>query len=209
MLIENIDQFINEFNVSRETLDKLEKYVSLLKEWNEKLNLIGTSTLQNIWIRHIVDSAQLLKIIDKKNTIYDFGSGAGLPGIVLSIMGVENVHLVESDGRKVKFLEEAVKISDHKIIIYNQRVESLNIKKANVITARALAPLSKLLDMVIKFANQTDRIIFFKGKNINNEIIEACKFFKFEYDLYQSLTSKDSSIIEIKNLEKNEKKQFL
>ncbi len=199
-LIQDYQDFVNQFEVSRETSDQLEGFVSLLKEWNERLNLIGASTVPDLWMRHVVDSGQLIKYLNKDDVIYDFGSGAGFPGIVLSLLGIEKMHLVESDSRKAKFLQEAAKISDREIIVHNKRIEAINIEKADVITARALAPLDKMLSMICRFSSVTGRIILFKGRNVDQEILQACKKFKFDYDLYPSVVANDSWIIEIKNL---------
>jgi 16S rRNA (guanine527-N7)-methyltransferase len=199
-LIQNYEEFVSQFEVSRETSNKLERFSTLLTKWNQKLNLIGKSTIPDLQMRHIVDSAQLIKYLDAKDLVYDFGSGAGFPGLILSFLGIETVHLVESDSRKVKFLQEAAKISNNEIIIHNKRIEIINIERADVITARALAPLDRMLVMIEKIVPTTSRIILFKGRNINQEILQACKNFKFDYDLYPSITANDSWVIEIKNL---------
>ena len=200
MLIENFEQYVKDYDVSRETLERLEKFVSLLQERNKNLSLVAKSTLPDIWMRHVVDSAQLLKYVSKDSVIYDFGSGAGFPGIILSYLGVEKVHLVESDGRKVEFLKEAAKISNNEIEIHYKRIESLSIDNCDVITARAVAPLVNMLKIIKKVAPIDARILLFKGRNIDQEIIDACKIYKFDYDLYPSIVAKDSSIIEIRSL---------
>src|SRR5690606_9447814 len=125
---------------SRETLQRLKEYQALLLKWNKAINLISKSTEENCWERHILDSLQLLNYIqDKDIHLVDIGSGAGLPGIVLSIAGVRRVTIVESDQRKCSFLLQASKLSSNKIEIVNDRIENLKGLSCDILTARAFA----------------------------------------------------------------------
>lgn len=189
-------------NVSRETFLKLEEYIKLLLEYNQKFNLIGKNTEIDIKIRHIIDSAQLMEYIDIDDIIYDFGSGAGLPGIILSLLGVREVHLVESDSRKANFLNIASKISENKVIIHNSRIEKMIINQDSVILARALAPLDKLLNYLIKFTKNCNKFILPKGRSFNLEIEQAMRLFEFEYNIMPSKTSQESGIIIINKLKR-------
>ena len=160
--------------VSRETADRLEVYITLLKKWNKTINLVSSRSLNDPWRRHILDSAQLaLYIPDKKACIVDLGSGGGLPGLVLALMlpGAD-VHLVESDKRKSAFLREASRVLDCKISIHVERIESVinTIQHIDIFTARALAPLPKLLEYIEPALNEKKVCIFHKTEGIDKEL---------------------------------------
>ena len=142
--------FARDFHVSRETLAALEAYAALLEKWNRKINLVGRETLADLWRRHFLDSAQLLPLLPERPpgrdlVIADIGSGAGFPGLVLAILGAGEVHLIESDQKKCAFLLEAARAAGADVAIHAQRIEEIAGLEADVITARALAPLEKLL----------------------------------------------------------------
>lgn len=199
-MLNNISKQLELYNVSRETLVKLEKYVELLLKWNKSINLIGRDTENDIWIRHIIDSVQLLSYIDNQDvTLTDFGSGAGFPGLVLSFLGIKKVHLIESDMRKSIFLKEASMLSDNEVVIHNNRIEKLEPWVSDVITARALSQLPSLLKMVYPFKGKDSYCLFLKGKNINDEIIDAQKEFQIDYKLLDSITDVQAKIIKIYN----------
>ena len=141
------DDFCSIQYVSRETYDKFKIYYETLIKWQKSINLISNTTLDSIWHRHILDSAQLYKYTQNmKGNILDFGSGAGFPGLVLAMMGNDNINAVESDEKKCIFLKEVARLSDTKIKIHNSRIEKLKFLNPELITARALAPLIKLID---------------------------------------------------------------
>ena len=126
-------QFLQFYPVPHETFEKLSAYVDLLLKWNSKINLISKNTVDEVWIRHILDSAQIIKYIeDKSYRVLDVGSGAGLPGIILSILGVENITLVDSDQRKCSFLLEAARLLNLKLKVINDRVENICDKEFDV-----------------------------------------------------------------------------
>jgi 16S rRNA (guanine527-N7)-methyltransferase len=184
-------------------IEKLQKYVSLILQENNNYNLIGRSTIDDIWDRHIVDSAQILQFIDDKSKkIADFGSGAGFPGIVLSILGAENMNLVEKSFRKSEFLHQAKIISDNKIYIHNSKLEEMINVKFNCIVSRALAPLDRLLNYALNFLEKDGYCVFLKGRKLSEELEEARKKYNFEFELFNSLTSRDSNIVKIKNISK-------
>lgn len=186
--------------VSRETFERLEKFSVLLKKWNKAINLIGKSE-EDIWNRHILDSVQLFPYLKKDtHTLTDFGSGAGFPAIILSILGVPEVHLIESDQRKSAFLIEASRLSAYKVVIHNERIEAINAWPSDVITARALASLPKLLELVAPFAASATQCLFLKGANTPVEVSEAEKEWQFSKTLHPSITARDSWIIELHDL---------
>ncbi len=179
----------------------LEEFVDLLIEENKKVNLIGKSTTEDIWNRHIVDSIQLFKFIKSENHKFaDLGCGAGLPGLVLSIAGIKEIHLIEKSFRKCEFLRLARKISKNKITVHNRKIEEINQFPFDCIISRALASLEKLLEYSLKLLNKDGYCLFLKGKNFESELQDAKKIFNFDYILHQSITSNVSYIVEISNI---------
>ena len=194
-------------NVSRETMLGFDVYLKLLSEWQKKLNLVGLSTLRDPWERHILDCGQLANFISKKDEkVFDIGSGAGLPGIVLGIMGYKNMVLVESDFKKTVFIIEALRKCNVHAFVENKRVESLDTMFGHTIVSRAFAPIDKTLFLLCGVISRKTKIFFLKGRSANKEVKNAKVFWKnnqkiFNNDLiirfesYNSLSSKDSSII--------------
>ncbi|MBL0318730.1 MAG: 16S rRNA (guanine(527)-N(7))-methyltransferase RsmG [Alphaproteobacteria bacterium] len=190
-------------NVSRETFEMLEKYVEQLIRWNQKINLIGPSTVDDIWNRHILDSLQLAKLIPAgAKNICDFGSGGGLPGLVLAFSECAPiVHLVESDIRKSVFLKEMAAFSTKKnIVVHSQRIEKMESFSCDVITARALAPLEKLVLWSVPFLHEQTECLFMKGQTVNAEIASCLQHFAMEYEKISSLSSAKGWIVRIKHV---------
>lgn len=182
----------------------LEDFVNFLLSENQNFNLIGKSTIDNIWERHILDCAQIFPLISNpEKKLADFGSGAGFPGMILSILGVKEIHLIEKAFRKADFLRKAKIFSQNRVFVQQVNLEDLKDIKFNCITSRALAPLPKLLEYTHNFLEKDGYCLFLKGRNLKNEIESSKNFFKFEYELYPSLTSDESNIIKIFNLNKN------
>lgn len=184
--------------------EKIEKYIELLLNWNNKINLIGKSTIEDIHNRHILDSKQVLDYLTKeeldKLTFADFGSGAGIPGIILSIYGVKKIYLLEKSFRKCEFLQEAKKISNNEIIVENKNIYEINNLKFDIIISRALASLDKLLEMILPFMKENSKCIFLKGKKTDEELVEAKKRFKFDCEIYNSKTSSEGKILIIRKV---------
>lgn len=178
-------------DVSRGVLDR---YVALLLKWNKAINLISESTEKDVWNRHIEDSLQLMNFLDMSDNICDVGSGAGLPGIVLSIAGVKNVTLVESDQRKASFLLQARKLSSNKIDVINDRVENLDCI-FDVVISRAFAEISEIFLKV-----RARRYLLLKGKRYKEELDRASQKYTFDYHEHHSITSIDGVILDIKNV---------
>jgi 16S rRNA (guanine527-N7)-methyltransferase len=193
----------NPFDVPRETKTKIEKYICLLLEWNEKINLIGKSTINDIWQRHIVDSLQLMLYIDNdQKIIVDLGSGAGFPGIVLSMAGIKKIILIEKDKRKAAFLQQAASLCENEVIIISERIENIRMVEADIITARALAPLTQLLELTIPLIRENTECLFFKGQRFEEEIKAANQKFNMNYSVYPSITQEGAAIISIKELKR-------
>ena len=190
---------------SKEVLGKLELYHELLISWQKKYNLVGPSTLKDIWERHFIDSAQLFSLLPEQyrdKPVYDIGSGAGFPGMVLAIMGRRDLVLCEPSSKKCAFLEEVKKKTKTNVIIDNIRAESLPSCSAIAITARAVTSLSGLLYLSIPLLTKKGVCIFPKGINWKKELLFAQKRFHIDYKVVESITSKDSSIIIINRAEK-------
>lgn len=187
-------------NVSREEIDILKNYQKLVLKWNDKINLIAVGTAKKFWLRHIIDCLQLLSFIKDKNIhVVDIGSGAGLPGVILSICGVELVTLIESDIRKSAFLLQAASLSSNKINIHTIRVEDIKID-CDILTARAFADLSTIFDLT-KNITVKNKYLLLKGKNYQREVLKAKEKWSFDYKKYNSITSEQSKILEICNLD--------
>jgi 16S rRNA (guanine527-N7)-methyltransferase len=186
-------------HVSREIIDNLKKYQSLVLKWNKTINLISGNTEKEFWERHVLDSLQLLKYINDANIhLVDIGSGGGLPGIVLSIAGVTNITLIESDIRKSVFLLQASKISSNKVNVINQRIENIKLD-CDILTSRAFASLDKVF-IYSKNITVKDKYLLSKGKNYQREIEDAQKQWSFQYSTYNSVTSSNSKILEIRDV---------
>ena len=195
-----IDNF---FALNPEQKKSLEDYVSKLLDENGKYNFIGKSTIDQIWHRHIFDCAQLIQFIkNPQKKFADLGSGAGLPGVVLSILGLKEIHLVEKSFRKADFLRKIKTISPNRLFVQQAKLEELENINFDCIMSRALAPLDKLLEYCQKFLKKDGYCLFLKGKNLPLEISQAKQKFSFEFELFPSLTSKESNIIRINKISK-------
>jgi 16S rRNA (guanine527-N7)-methyltransferase len=192
------EAFQRDTGVSRETLDRLQAYAALLQTWNKKINLVGRSTVDDIWHRHMLDSAQLFPLVPTSaETLLDFGTGAGFPGLVLAIMGIRGVHLVEADQRKCAFLREAGRICAAPVSIQARRIEDLPPFPVDVVTARALAPVAELLDWSAPFLTENTLCLFLKGQNVEVELTDAYKRWRISVDCRPSLTDPRGSILSI------------
>lgn len=195
-------------DVSCETLAKLEAYADLLLKWQRKINLVSHRSLQDLWQRHFLDSAQLFDLAPTDACRWlDLGSGAGFPGLVIAILGVPDMHLVESDSRKCAFLREAARITETRVTVHNCRVEALPPLAADVITARALAPLSRLLDLALPQAQRQTVALFLKGKTADSELqdiadrlTEGTKYRSMSVDKIPSRTDPDGMILRVRGL---------
>ena len=207
--INTYEKFISHVFVSRETYEKLCVFEKILIKWQNSINLISRSTIKSIWVRHFLDSAQLYTFVrNVEGNIIDFGSGAGFPGMVLAIMGKKNIHLVESDHKKCVFLKEIAMLTETDITVHNCRIEDLSFIDVDLITCRALAPLSKLIDYVEIFTNKSlgvkqelPKLLFLKGKSYYSEVIELSKNKKICLEEYPSITDRNGKILYINKVD--------
>jgi 16S rRNA (guanine527-N7)-methyltransferase len=187
--------------VSRETLARLEAYAALLTQWSGRINLVGRDTLGDLWRRHILDSAQLRAFVPASaQNLIDLGSGAGLPGLVLAILGVPGVELVEADSRKSAFLREASRITAAKATIRPCRIEAVPPHPANVVTARACAPLDRLLDLAQPFLVPGTVCLFPKGERFAEELTLARKGWTMNVSVEQSLSDRRGVILRLQQV---------
>lgn len=186
--------------------EKIDRYIKLLLEWNNKINLIGKSTIDDIYNRHIKDSTQLLKFFTEeeinKKTFADLGTGAGIPGIILSLSGIKNITLIEKSIQKCNFLREASKLSDNNIRILNKDIYKIKTLKFDIIVSRALANLTELLDMSIGLVKPTSKCYFLKGRKYLEELEEAKKHYNFNVEIFNSETSDEGKVLLITNIKK-------
>ena len=196
------DAFAARFDVSRETLSSLSAYVTLLTKWQHRINLISSATLPDIWHRHILDSAQLLMYLPsfpgcQRRQILDIGSGAGFPGLVLAILGAGDVQLVESDQRKAVFLQTVIRELGLSARVSNQRIETLPACQPDVITARALAALPKLMSLIAPQLHNNLTCLFLKGASVDEELTNFQTYSTMIPHLFPSITSDDGVIVKL------------
>ncbi len=194
--------------VSRETAERLDRFVAHFLKWQRVVQLVAPSTLNAVWTRHIADSLQLLPDIAGAKEIVDVGSGGGFPGLVLSIAAPEKkFHLIESDTRKASFLREAARITDAAAEVYAERVESAAKRIAaeiHMVTARAFAPLPKLLELASPFFEHGAKAVFLKSQDIDEELTTAAKSWNVDYQLRHSLTDPRGRILTIAKAERRQ-----
>lgn len=185
-------------NVSRETLDRFAAYLSLLEKWQKSVNLVARTTLGIAWQRHILDSGQLARYLPSGcKTIMDVGSGAGFPGVVLSIMQGATVHLVESDHKKTVFLQTVIRELGLSAIVHNERIESLTKVAPDVITARAFAPLGKTVGLLAPHMEPYTVLLLLKGRNVEEELTEMPDYPIMSAVTYPSLSDPDGVVLKL------------
>jgi 16S rRNA (guanine527-N7)-methyltransferase len=195
------------FPVSRETETRLDTYVDVLLRWQSKLNLVATSSIRELWTRHIVDSLQLLPLAPEARTWVDFGSGGGFPGVPIACALADKpgakVHLIESIGKKTAFLREAVRATGVPAIVHQERAEKFGkscAEPVHVVTARALAPLKTLCDQAFPLISRGAVALFLKGQDVDVELTDAAKYWRLEATKVPSKTSPSGSIVVIRSL---------
>lgn len=191
-----------DFGVSRETVERLEAYVALLTRWQETTNLVAPSTIGQIWTRHILDSAQLLALAPSARAWIDLGSGGGLPGLVLACQLKEvggTIDLVESNSKKAAFLRHVTTQLALPAQVHGNRIETVLPKLAtpDIVTARALAPLTELISYSKQLLKSGAAGLFPKGREYAAELTEAGKHWHFSHELHASRTEPEARIIRI------------
>ena len=207
--LSQIDTFCSNVQVSRETISSLKKYEDLLIKYNSGLNLVGKSTINDIWQRHFLDSAQVIDFIDKNDkTLVDLGSGAGFPGMVLALLLNDRkiplkIKLIEKSPKKINFLKNLIKELNLNVEVIGNNILKEPIKfSEDVFIARAFKPLKIILELIHNKAQNWKKIFIFLGKTGKSELLQASKNWDIEYKQRVSVTSSDSLVIEINRLEK-------
>lgn len=208
------EAFQERLAVSRETQDRFLEYAALLTKWNAAINLVSPKSLQDLWRRHFLDSAQLRTYLPEPpgsapRVILDVGAGAGFPGLVLALLGCGQVHLVESDQRKAQFLREVIRVTGAPAEVHPLRVESPALAAAlppiDIVTCRAFAPLSRLLALTETFllpksGEKSPIGLFLKGRRVDEELTEARKKWRLQIDRFESETDPEGSILRLRLL---------
>ena len=204
-----INTFSRFTQVSRETITSLKKYEDTLIKANKTLNLIGNSTIKDIWTRHFLDSVQVIDFIDKNNkTLVDLGSGAGFPGLVLAITLKDRkiplkIKLIEKSPKKTKFLRRVISELNLNVVVLSQNVLEQQITfMEDVFVARAFKPLNIILELIHNKAKNWKKIFVFLGKTGQNELLQASKSWDMKYKQRMSVTNSDSIVIELNTLKK-------
>lgn len=200
---------IEKLGVSRETAERLDTYVELLNHWQTIKNLVGPSTLEHVWSRHILDSAQLVPFVGVARSIADLGSGAGFPGLVLAILLAHRsevvVHLVESNSRKAAFLREAAARTGIRARVHAKRIEAFVADPpgpVDLVTARALASLPDLLSLSEGLLKTGARALFLKGQDVEAELTMTTKSWRIDVELIPSVTDPRGRIVRLESAER-------
>ena len=191
---------------------RLDAFVELLLKWQQTTNLVAPSTLPHLWTRHIADSLQLLPLAESAKIWVDLGSGAGFPGLVIACALADRagtiVHLIESNDKKAAFLREAIRVTGAPATVYAERIDDFVQQfktDADVITARALAPLDRLLDYVAPLLKKGAKALLLKGQDIEAELTEASKCWNITYERVTSRTTREATILIIGGLRRRER----
>jgi 16S rRNA (guanine527-N7)-methyltransferase len=194
--------------VSRETLERLTVHLELLRLWQRAINLVGTATLADPWRRHFLDCGQLAAHLPAPATgVVDLGSGAGFPGMVLALLGVSGVHLIESDYRKAQFLREVARQTGASVVIHAARIERLRAWPAYAVTARALAPLPRLLELAAPYLSADSVCLFLKGRSVAHELTEARRSWHMVAETSPSLSQADGVVLRVRKVSRARDRQ--
>jgi len=199
------ERFKKTFKLSESSIEKICNHINLLIKWQSKINLVSSGTLDNLWNRHIFDSAQIIRFlpsIKKDKIILDIGSGAGFPGLILSAMGREDIFLCDSNQKKCTFLKEAFRNMVLREKVFSCRVEELNLNNVSVLISRAFSSILNIFKSSFNIIREETFMILLKGKSIEKELHEAKEEFHFNYQKFPSITSTHGWVVIIKNIRK-------
>lgn len=204
--IDGPDAFQRAFDLTQPQMDRLRRYAELLAKWQRAVNLVAPDSLPAMWSRHFADSAQLVPLIGSARTCIDFGAGAGFPGLVCAVLMAEKrettIHLVESNARKCSFLREVARQTGTAVEIHNARIEDMaargKVNRTDVVMARGVAPLDRLLELVEPYFRSGAVGLFPKGRRAEQEVADAKRTWQFELRTHASTTDPGSRILEIR-----------
>ncbi|TNE65116.1 MAG: 16S rRNA (guanine(527)-N(7))-methyltransferase RsmG [Alphaproteobacteria bacterium] len=200
-------EFAADTGVSRETLARLETYAGLLAKWQKAKNLVANSTLDDMWRRHFLDSAQMARHLhsvygDRKLTMLDIGSGAGFPALVLAVMGVGQAHMVEANGRKCIFMNQVSRETSADATIHNVRIEEIPPFPVDIVTSRACARVLQLMNWAAPFLGETTEMWLLKGEGADEELTEAASCWKMTVNRYKSLSDTGGVVLRLSGIKK-------
>ncbi|WP_323775522.1 16S rRNA (guanine(527)-N(7))-methyltransferase RsmG [Leisingera sp.] len=201
----NRTAIIEELDVSRETLYRFEVFEQVIRKWNPKINLVSKSSLDHLWMRHIVDSVQVFRCSDSVEHWVDIGSGGGFPGLIVALLAADEVPgmrvtLIESDQRKSAFLRTAARECGAKVAILTDRIERARPQEADVLSARALADLTTLLGFSERHLSPAGVALFAKGESWKKEVDNARQQWQFDVEPVKSLTEQEAVILKIREV---------
>ena len=203
MAVTDAESFAKAAKATPAQMADLERFLALLTEWNGKMNLVGPATLPDFWNRHAWDSAQLLRLAPDARTWADLGAGAGFPGLMLAILKKGepgfHIHLVESMAKRCRFLTEVVTALDLPATVVNERAENLSLA-VDIVTARACAPLHRLLGYARPYLTAGAQGLFLKGQDVVADMTEAARYWEYEADVVPSKSDSRGRIVRVKRL---------
>ncbi len=198
------NSFFERSGVSRETMEKIRIYADLLTKWQKQINLVGAATLDDMWRRHFYDSFQLDALIDnnedKNLRFLDIGSGAGFPGLLLSMLDRGEFHMVESNNKKCAFMRQVIRETGCHAVVHNERAESLTPFHVDYILSRACASLDKLFDLGRHFIGEETMCLFLKGQIADQEIEQARENWRFDVKKFTSVTEESGMILKVSHI---------
>ncbi len=203
---EDRERVLADFNVSRETMERLDAMLATLNDWRGRMNLIGPKEWPNVWSRHIADSLQLLEHVPVGADVIDFGSGAGFPGLVIAASRDDGgrVELVESVGKKCAFLRAAAEAAGMEVRVTQARAEQLAPRRVDVVTARALAPLPRLLELAAPWLGEGHFALLPKGRTWKEELTKAKQKWTFTCEAIVSRTHSEGAILKISEVDRHD-----
>ena len=191
-------------NATDPQMADLEVYRAILTEWNERMNLVGPSAMPMFWLRHAWDSAQLRTIMPEASVWADVGAGAGFPGLVLAILMKQTpnaaVHLIESMAKRCRFLSHVIEQLGLPAKVHHARAETVALRHVEVVTARACAPMTRLLDLSWPLLRQGAPGLFLKGQGLGGELVEAKKVWSFQETVFPSRSDPSGAIVKIEGV---------
>ena len=201
----NRQNLLDQLDVSRETMQRLEVFEQVFLKWNQKINLVSRASLNELWTRHIIDSIQVYRLAPRSPQWVDLGSGGGFPGLIIAILAAEDapdmtIRLIESDQRKSAFLRTAARECGVKVDVLSQRIEKADPQKTPVLSARALADLNTLLGFTHRHLEIDGVALFPKGVTWKKELEEARRHWRFDAEPITSLTEPEAVILKIQEV---------
>ncbi|KIC20543.1 16S rRNA (guanine(527)-N(7))-methyltransferase RsmG [Leisingera sp. ANG-Vp] len=198
-------RILESLNVSRETMQRLEIFEQVIQKWNPKINLVSKASLDQLWTRHIADSVQVFRCVGQVDHWVDIGSGGGFPGLIISVLAADEapamkVTLIESDQRKSAFLRTAARECGAAVTVLTERIEKAPPQNADVLSARALADLSLLLEFSERHLKEAGTAVFPKGESWKKEVDNAREQWRFDAEPVRSLTEQEAVILKIRGV---------